>query len=79
MASLNVESLFTSIPLNETINNCVSDLHFSDLNLYNGKLSKIDFFKLLETASRELFYTFDYLLYKQVAEVPVGSPLGSPL
>ena len=27
MASLDVESLFTNIPLNETINNCVSDLN----------------------------------------------------
>lgn len=27
MASLIVESLFTNILLNETINNCVSDLH----------------------------------------------------
>ena len=41
MASL-VESLFTKIPLKETINNCVSDLH--NKNLYNGKLNKL--FKL---------------------------------
>ena len=41
MASLDVESLFTNIPLNETINNCVSDLH--NKNLYNGKLSKETF------------------------------------
>ena len=27
MASLDVESLFTNIPLKETINNCFSDLH----------------------------------------------------
>ena len=45
MASLDVESLFTNIPLNEIINDCVSDLH--NKNLYNGKLSKRD---LLETA-----------------------------
>ena len=31
MASLDVESLFTNIPLNETINNCVSDLHNTNL------------------------------------------------
>ena len=35
MESLDVGSLFTNIPLNETINNCVSDLH--NKNLYNGK------------------------------------------
>ena len=50
MAILDGESLFTNISLNETINNCVSDLH--NKNLYNGKLSKRDLFKLLETAIR---------------------------
>ena len=38
MTRLGAESLFTNIPLNETMNNCVSDLHKK--NLYNGKLSK---------------------------------------
>ena len=37
MASLDVESLFTNIPLYETINNCISNLH--NKILYNGKLS----------------------------------------
>ena len=64
MASLDVESLFTNTPLNETINNCVIDLQ--NKNLYNGKLSKKDLFKLLETATSESPFTFDYLLYKQV-------------
>ena len=40
MAILDAESLFTNIPLNETINNCVSDLH--NKTLYNTKLSKGD-------------------------------------
>ena len=77
MASLDVESLFTNIPLNETINNCVSDLH--NKNLYNGKLSKRDLFKLLETATSESSFIFDYLLYKQVDGVAMGSPLGPTL
>ena len=77
MASLDVESLFTNIPLNETINNCVSDLH--NKNLYNGKLSKKDLFKLLETATSESSFIFDYLLYKQVDGVAMGSPLGPTL
>ena len=40
MAILDVESLFNNIPLNETINNCVSDL--DNKTLYNTKLSKRD-------------------------------------
>ena len=41
MASLDIMSLFANIPLNEKINNCVSDLHIK--NLYNEKLSKSPF------------------------------------
>ena len=77
MASLDVESLFTNIPLKETINNCVSDLH--NKNLYNGKLNKSDLFKLLETATSESSFIFDFLLYKQIDGVAMGSPLGPTL
>ena len=77
MASLDVESLFANIPLNETINNCVSDLH--NKNIYNGKLSERDLFKLLETNTSESSFIFDYLLYKQVDRVAMGSPLGPTL
>ena len=77
MASLDVESLFTNIPLNDKINNCVSDLQ--NKNLYNGKFSKRDLFKLLETAISESSFIFDYLLYKQVDGVAMSSLLGSTL
>ena len=77
MASLDVESLFTNIPLNETINNCVSDLHYN--NRYNGKLSKRYLFKLLETATSESSFIFDYVLHKQIDGVAMGSPLGPTL
>ena len=40
MASLDVESLFTNIPLEKTIKNCVNDL-FSNI-FYSGKLSTKD-------------------------------------
>ena len=74
MASLDIESLFTNIPLNETINNYISDLHNN--NFYNGKLGKRDLSKLLETATSASSFTFDYLLYKQVHGVVMGSVLG---
>ena len=64
MASLDAESLSTNIPLNETTNYCVSDLY--NKNIYNGKHSKRDLFKLLDTATSESFFTFDYPLCKQV-------------
>ena len=68
---------FTNIPLNETINNCVSDLH--NQNFYNGELSKRDLFKLQQTATSESSFVFDYLLYKQVDGVAMGSPLDPTL
>ena len=37
MESLDVESLFTNIPLKETKNNCLCD--FQNKNLYNGNLN----------------------------------------
>ena len=77
MASLDVKSIFTNIPLKETINNCVSDLH--NKNLYIGNLNKSDLFKLLETAISESSFTFDFLLYKQIDRVAMGSPLSPTL
>ena len=74
---LDVESLFTNIPLKETLNNCVSDLH--NKNLYNEKLNKSDLFKLLETATSESSFVFDFLLYKQIDRVAMGSLLGPSL
>ena len=74
MASLDVESLFTIIPLNEIINNCVRDLQ--NKNLYNGKLTKRDLFKLIEAATSESSFIIHYLLYKQVDGVAMGSLLG---
>ena len=76
MASLDVKSLFTNIPLKET-NNCVTDLH--NKNLYNKKLNKSDLFKLLETATSESSPIFDFLLYKQIDRVAMGSTLGPTL
>ena len=56
MSSLVVESLFTNIPLKETINNCVSDLQ--NKNLYNEKLNKSGLFKLLEVATSKFYFIF---------------------
>ena len=77
MASLDVESLFTNIPLEETIINCVDDL-FSHHD-YHGKLSKNELHQLIKLATTESFFIFDDKMYKQLDGVSMGSPLGPTL
>ena len=67
MAGFDVESLFTNIPLQETIDLCVQKL-FEDKNFIDG-LSKDSF--------REMsFILFDNEYYEQRNGVAMGSPLG---
>ena len=77
MASLCVESLFTNIPLEETIKNCVNDL-FSN-NFYSGKLSRKDLYDILKLATTESSFIFDKKHYKQIDGVAMGSPLDPTL
>ena len=77
MASLDVESLFTNIPLDGVIDICVNDL-FADTNLIHN-LDKNDLRELLTLASYESFFIFDEVLYRQIDGVAMGSPLGPVL
>ena len=77
MASLGVELLFTNIPLEETIKNCVNDL-FSN-NFYSGKLSRKDLYDILKLATTESSFIFDKKHYKQIDRVAMGSPLDPTL
>jgi len=77
MASLDVESLFTNIPLKETIKNCVNDLF--DNTQYQGTLRKNDLLSLLDLATSDSSFIFDKAFYKQIDGVAMGSPLGPTL
>ena len=77
MASLDVDSLFTNIPLDETIDLCVDDLYQSS-NLIQG-LSKDEFKDLLSMATKQSWFIFNDELHKQVDGVAMGSPLGPSL
>ena len=74
MGSLDVDALFTNIPLDETINICVTEL-FKDKELIN-KLNKDDVRDLLQLASKNTLFIFDGILYQQIDGVAMGSPLG---
>ena len=77
MASLDAESLFTNIPLEETLKNCVN--HLFPNNFYSGKLSRKDLNDLLKLGTTESLFIFDNKLYKQITGVVMGSPLGPTL
>ena len=72
-----VESLFTNIPSEETIENCVNDLLFDKSKIDN--LTKLDVHDLLSAAAKESFFSFDNSLYRQTDGVAMGSSLGPTL
>ena len=77
MASLDIESLFTNIPLEETIENYVNNLFFDKSEIDN--LSKQDLYDLLSAPAKESFLIFDNSLYRQIDGVAIGFPLDPTL
>ena len=74
MASFDVKSLFTNIPLDETINICTNNLFKSAHKPQN--IPKPDFKLLLQAAVKDMLFVFNSKFYKQVDGVAMGSPLG---
>ena len=64
MASLDVDSLFTNIPLNKTIKIYVDNLYNDNENIPN--IPKHDFGNLLNIATKESFFLFNNKYYKEV-------------
>ena len=77
MASLDIDSLFTNIPLEETINICVDNLYNDNENPRN--IPKHDFHNLLNIATKETFLMFNNNYYKQVDGLAIWYSLGPAL
>ena len=75
LTSLDIESLFTNIPLEETIENCINDLFFNKSKIDN--LTKQDLYDLLSAAAKQSFFIFDNSLYPQIDEVAHFRPYSS--
>ena len=73
MASLDVNSLFTNIPLNET-NICIDSLYKNDEN--SPKIPEDVLHNLLTVATKESLIMFKNKFYKQTDGVAMKSPLG---
>ena len=77
MVSFDVKSLFTNIPLTETIN-IITEVIYKQGAKYTPNFPKVIFKKLLLFATDGMFM-YNNKLYKQVDGVAMGSPLGSSL
>ena len=76
--SYDVTSLFTNVPLEETIQ-IVADKAFSDdwfNKTYKLNLTRADLVDLLRAATHNQLFQFDGVLYEQTDGVAMGSPLG---
>ena len=71
MGSLDVDSLFTNISLEETIEICTNQ--FLKESETVERLSKTEFKVLLSLATKDSHFIFDGTLYKQIGGVVLGS------
>ena len=77
MGSLEVDSLFTNIPLDEAIDICINQL-FENTDTVEG-FKKSELKQLLCLATKESYFIFNGFIYKQIDGVSMGSPLGTSL
>ena len=74
MGSLDFDSLFTYTPLDKTIDICTNSI-YSEQDVIEG-INKEEFQNLLSLATKESYFIFNKVLYKQKDGVVMGSPLG---
>ena len=70
MASLDVDSLFTNVPLEETINICINELFKSNSNIHG--LNKKQITEMLSLTTKESIILFDMKFYTQIDGVAWG-------
>ena len=78
MASFDVKSLFTNIPLNETIHMGANELYYIN-NTPFLSFSKNQFLQLLKLAATEIYFMFNQRLCLQTDGCAIGSHLGCSL
>ena len=77
MASLDVDSLFTNVPLDKTIKICIDELFKSEMTV--SGLNKKEMFEMLSVTLRESIILFDNKYYSQIDGIAMGSPSGPTL
>ena len=78
LVSFDVTSLFTNVPLQETIKTIAKKAFVDNwFNVtHNLNITKPDLVQLLEVATMNQLFQFDGKLYEQIDGVAMGSPLG---
>lgn len=74
MVSFDVSNLFTNVPLDFTIKLILDKIYKK--KIIKTKLKRHELKLLLELCTKEMHFTFDGKVYKQVDGVCMGSPLG---
>ena len=77
MCSFDISSLYTNIPVSETIE-IILDKIFIDANIKYHGMNRVEFRKLLEFICKETYFKFNDKIYKQIEGLPMGSPI-SPI
>ena len=75
MCSFDIKSLFTNIPLDETIEIILNKL-FPNINNKYKNFTRTEFKSLLQLATKNSIFMFDQQLYEQIDGVAMGSPCG---
>ena len=78
MCSFDISSLFTNVPLAETIEICANGL-YSNNNLSSPLFPPSVFIELMELATSSIEFSFNNEMYRQIDGVAMGSPLGPAL
>ena len=78
MCSFDISSLFTNVPLEETINIFADTLYCDDSDA-QPFISKAVFIELMKSATFGVEFSFNDIMYKQTDGVAMGSPLGPAL
>ena len=77
MVSLDVVSLFTSVPLDYTIKIILDKVYQEEM--IRTKLSRDELQSLLELCTKEMHFSYNGKIFKQTNGVAMGSPLGPVL
>ncbi len=77
MCSFDISSLFTNVPLDETIGICARALYRGEL--VSPPFPEEVFVELMESATRSVEFSFNNEMYRQRDGVAMGSPLGPAL